>query len=177
MGRYFIPLGIFLVLVAFLYVGLFRDPRLVPSPLIGKSAPEFTLPDVKDPSKSLSRKDLLGKVSLVNVWASWCVSCRQEHPLVMELAKSGEVTVYGLNYKDEREDALRWLNAFGDPYMVSAYDLSGRVGIDWGVYGTPESFVVDQNGVIRYKQIGPISPDVLEQKILPLIRELKGAKT
>lgn len=177
MGRYFIPLGIFVALVAFLYVGLFRDPRLVPSPLIGKPAPEFALPDVKDPSKTLSRKDLLGKVSLVNVWASWCVSCRQEHPLVMELAKTGEVTVYGLNYKDEREDALRWLNVFGDPYMVSAYDANGRVGIDWGVYGTPESFVVDQNGIIRYKQIGPISQDVLEQKILPLIRELKGAKT
>jgi cytochrome c biogenesis protein CcmG, thiol:disulfide interchange protein DsbE len=177
MGRYFIPLAIFLVLAVFLGVGLRLDPHLVPSPLIGKPAPDFTLPDVKDPNKNLSRKDLLGKVSLVNVWASWCVSCRAEHPLLVELARTGRVTVYGLNYKDQREDALRWLEVLGDPYLLSAFDQDGRVGIDWGVYGTPETFVVDRRGIIRYKHVGPISVEVIEQTILPLVSRLEGEKT
>jgi cytochrome c biogenesis protein CcmG/thiol:disulfide interchange protein DsbE len=177
MARYFLPLGIFAALVVLLAVGLTLNPRLVPSPLIDKPAPAFTLPDVKDPQHTVSRADLEGKVSLVNVWASWCVSCRAEHPLFMELARAGIVPVYGINYKDERPDALRWLEAFGDPYVVSAYDYSGRVGIEWGVYGTPETFLVDRNGIIRYKHVGPVTVQDLERKILPRIKELQEEKS
>jgi cytochrome c biogenesis protein CcmG/thiol:disulfide interchange protein DsbE len=176
MVRYIIPLALFAVLVAFLAVGLSLNPRLVPSPLIGKPAPEFTLPELADPAKTLSRQDLLGKVSLVNVWASWCVSCRVEHPLLMEIAKTGKVQVYGLNYKDERPDAMRWLATYGDPYLANAFDQNGRVGIDWGVYGTPETFVVDRRGTIRYKVIGPITEDVWQKELLPLVRKLEAER-
>jgi cytochrome c biogenesis protein CcmG/thiol:disulfide interchange protein DsbE len=176
MVRYVIPLVLFAVLVAFLAVGLSLNPRLVPSPLIGKPAPEFALPELSDPAKTLSREDLLGKVSLVNVWASWCVSCRVEHPLLMEIAKSGKVQVYGLNYKDERADAMRWLANYGDPYLANGFDQNGRVGIDWGVYGTPETFVVDRRGTIRYKVIGPITEDTWEKELLPLVRKLEGER-
>ncbi len=172
MVRYVIPLVLFVVLVVFLAVGLSLNPRLVPSPLIGKPAPAFTLPEVQDPAKTLSRQDLLGKVSLLNVWASWCVSCRAEHPLLMEIARSGQVQVYGLNYKDQRQDALRWLQSYGDPYLASAFDENGRVGIDWGVYGTPETFVVDRKGTIRYKVIGPVTEEVWEKELLPLVKKL-----
>jgi cytochrome c biogenesis protein CcmG/thiol:disulfide interchange protein DsbE len=174
MMRYVIPLVLFLVIVGFLAVGLSLNPRLVPSPLIGKPAPEFSLPEVRDPARTVSRQDLLGKVSLVNVWASWCVSCRVEHPLLMDVARSGKVQVYGLNYKDQRQDALRWLQSYGDPYLASAYDVDGRVGIDWGVYGTPETFVVDRKGTIRYKLVGPIDEDVWQNQILPLVTKLEG---
>jgi cytochrome c biogenesis protein CcmG/thiol:disulfide interchange protein DsbE len=169
MGRYFIPLAIFVVLVVFLAIGLGLNPRLVPSPLIDKPAPEFALPEVKDPSKTVSRNDLVGKVSLVNVWASWCVSCRAEHPLLVDLGKTGKVVIYGLNYKDTRPDALRWLQVLGDE--------QGRVGIDWGVYGVPETFVVDRNGVIRYKHVGPISEKDLQETIMPLVKRLEAEKT
>ncbi len=172
-ARFLIPLALFVVLVAFLAIGLRLNPRYVPSPLIGKPAPDFTLPDVKDPDKTVSRKDLLGKVTLVNVWASWCVSCRAEHPLWVALARSGKVAIYGINYKDRREDALRWLELYGDPYIASAFDQDGRVAIEWGVYGTPETFVVDKAGIIRYKQVGPVTEEVLNKKLLPLIEELQ----
>ena len=175
--RDFLPLGIFVALVVLLAVGLTLNPRLVPSPLIDKPAPNFDLPSVMNPEQRISKKDLEGKVSLVNVWASWCVSCRAEHPLFMQIARSGVVPVYGINYKDERADALRWLEAFGNPYKESAWDLDGRVGIEWGVYGTPETFLVDQQGVIRYKQIGPMTVEDLENKILPLIRKLRGEQS
>jgi cytochrome c biogenesis protein CcmG, thiol:disulfide interchange protein DsbE len=124
--------------------------------------------------KTLTSRDNLGKVWLLNVWASWCVSCREEHPLLVELAKSGIVPVYGLNYKDQRDDALRWLKQFGDPYTISIVDPEGRTGIDYGVYGVPETYVIDKNGVIRYKQIGPVTVDALQTKILPLVKELQG---
>jgi cytochrome c biogenesis protein CcmG/thiol:disulfide interchange protein DsbE len=176
MVRYLIPLVLFAVLVAFLAVGLSLNPRLVPSPLIGKPAPGFTLPELADPAKTLSRADLLGKVSLVNVWASWCVSCRVEHPLLMEIARSGKVQVYGLNYKDERPDAMRWLATYGDPYLANGFDQNGRVGIDWGVYGTPETFVVDRRGTIRYKVIGPITEDVWQKELLPLVKKLEAER-
>ena len=168
-----IPLGVFIVLCAFLLVGLWRDPREVPSPLIGKPAPAFTLAQLHEPSKTLGPADLKGQVWLLNVWASWCVSCREEHPLLVGLAKAKLVPIVGLDYKDETAAGKRWLAQHGDPYTVSVVDRDGRVGIDWGVYGVPETFVVDKTGTIRYKQIGPLTAEALEQKILPLIRELQ----
>jgi len=172
--RFLIPLGIFIVLLLFLAVGLRLDPRMVPSPLIDKPAPAFTLPRLDDPQRLVSEKDLLGKVWLLNVWASWCVSCREEHPVLVEFAKKNIVPIYGLNYKDERKDALAWLGQFGNPYTVSIMDADGRIGIDYGVYGVPETYVIDKQGVIRYKQIGPVTPEVLDAKILPLVRKLQG---
>ena len=173
MTRFLLPLAIFVVLVGFLLVGLNLNPRQVPSPLIGKPAPEFQLQQLHQAEKTLTSKDNLGKVWLLNVWASWCVSCREEHPLLVELAKSGIVPVYGLNYKDQRDDALRWLKQFGDPYTVSIVDPERRTGIDYGVYGVPETYVIDKKGVIRYKQIGPVTVDALQTKILPLVKELE----
>ena len=171
------PLVLFVVLVVVLAIGLTKDPRLVPSPLIDKAMPAFSLPQLHEADQTLGSTDLRGQVLLLNVWASWCVACRAEHPVLMELAKSGQVAIYGLNYKDQREDALRWLVYSGDPYTTSAYDLEGKVGIDFGVYGVPETFIVDQNGIIRYKQIGPITEEVLNKKIMPFINQLKAAST
>lgn len=172
--RYLIPLGVFGLLLVFLGVGLYLDPSKVPSPLIDKAAPAFELPQLHDANRTISSKDMLGQVWMFNVWASWCVSCRQEHPLLVELSRQGVVPIYGLNYKDRREDALGWLRDLGNPYVKSAYDVEGRVGMDYGVYGVPETYVIDKEGIIRYKQIGPITPDVLKDKILPLVRELQG---
>ena len=168
-----IPLGIFVVLCAFLLAGLWRDPREVPSPLIGKPAPPFTLAQLHEPAKTLAPADLKGQVWLLNVWASWCASCRDEHPLLVELGKAKILPIVGLNYKDESAAGLFWLAQNGDPYSVSVVDRDGRVGIDWGVYGAPETFVVDKTGTIRYKQIGPLTVESLEKRILPLIRELQ----
>ncbi|MFN7087349.1 MAG: DsbE family thiol:disulfide interchange protein [Burkholderiales bacterium] len=168
----FLPLGIFAALVALLAVGLTLNPREVPSPLIDKPAPHFELPQLHAPDKTFSEKDMLGQVWLLNVWASWCVSCRAEHPVLLDLARSNVVPIYGLNYKDERKDGIAWLQSLGDPYRLSAYDINGRVGIDYGVYGVPETYVIDKRGVIRHKQIGPVTPEILKQKILPLINEL-----
>ena len=174
MARYLVPLGIFLVLVVFLGVGLGLNPRQVPSPLIDRPAPAFVLPQLHAPEKSIGPEALRGQVWLLNVWASWCVSCRQEHPVLIDLAKSGEVPIYGLNYKDQREDALRWLVQWGDPYKLSIMDVKGATGIDYGVYGVPETFVIDKAGIIRYKQIGPLTPEILRDKILPLVRKLNA---
>ena len=172
MGRFLAPLVIFIVLVGFLWVGLGRDPREVPSPLVGKPAPAFVLPQLHEPTKALSVADMRGQVWLLNVWASWCVSCREEHPVLVELSKSKVVPIIGLNYKDQNPDALRWLAQFGDPYTLSITDADGRVGIDYGVYGVPETYVIDKAGIIRMKHIGPVTPLVLQQKILPLVKEL-----
>ena len=172
MGRYLIPLVLFMVLVIFLAIGLNRDPREVPSPLINKPAPAFNLPQLKEPAKTFSAVDMRGKVWLLNVWASWCVTCRDEHPLLLQYAKTGVVPIYGLNYKDQRADALNWLNELGDPYVLSAADLDGRVGIDYGVYGAPETYLIDQAGTIRFKQIGPVTPRVWTNTIVPLVQEL-----
>ena len=170
--RYLIPLGIFIALVAFFAVGLVRDPREVPSPFIGKAAPAFKLQQLHEADRVFTPEDMKGKVWLLNVWASWCVSCRVEHPLLVEMSKKNLVPIVGLNYKDRREDGVQWLTKFGDPYALSAYDVEGKVGIDFGVYGVPETFVIDKQGVIRYKQIGPITPEALERTILPLVRKL-----
>ena len=171
MNRFLLPLGLFIVLLGFLAVGLNRDPREVPSPLVGKPAPAFELPQLHQPDKTFAPKEMLGKVWLLNVWASWCVSCRQEHPVLVKYAKQG-VPVVGLDYKDQREDGLRWLKQFGDPYLLSAWDGDGRVGIDYGVYGVPETYLIDKSGTIRYKHIGPITAEAMEQKILPMMKEL-----
>lgn len=174
MKRFLLPLGIFIVLVGFLAVGLRLNPREVPSPLINKPAPPFTLPVLTDPQRTFSQKDMLGKVWLLNVWASWCVSCREEHPLLVEFSKRNIVPIYGLNYKDERKDALAWLARLGNPYTTSIMDRDGRIGIDYGVYGVPETYVIDKQGVIRYKQIGPVTPEILDAKIVPLVKKLQG---
>jgi cytochrome c biogenesis protein CcmG/thiol:disulfide interchange protein DsbE len=168
-----IPLGVFVVLFGFLLVGLWLNPREVPSPLIGKPAPQFNLVQLHQQNRTLGTGDLQGKVWLLNVWASWCVSCRVEHPLLVELARSKVVPIVGLNYKDKPTDGIGWLQEHGNPYDVSVIDRDGRVGIDWGVYGVPETFVVDKQGVIRFKQIGPVTAEALEKKILPLVRELQ----
>jgi len=174
MKRYLVPLGIFIVLVGFLAAGLQLNPREVPSPLIDKPAPPFTLAQLADPQKQFSSKEMLGKVWVLNVWASWCVACREEHPFLIDLANSKVVPVYGLNYKDKPEDAVRWLKQFGDPYALSVMDADGRVGIDYGVYGVPETYVIDKQGVIRYKRIGVVNREVLDGTILPLVKKLNG---
>ena len=175
MSRFLLPLVIFIILVLFLAVGLKLKPREVPSPLIGKTAPAFRLAQLHDASKTIGPEDLRGQVWLLNVWASWCVTCRQEHPLLVEMKRQNLVPIYGLNYKDKREDGLAWLKQFGDPYVLAAYDIEGRAGIDWGVYGVPETFLIDKAGIIRYKVIGAITPEIVQDKLIPLIKELNGA--
>jgi cytochrome c biogenesis protein CcmG/thiol:disulfide interchange protein DsbE len=173
--RYILPLVAFLVLSAFLYVGLNLNPHEVPSPLIGKPAPAFSLPQLQQPDQRFSAEEMRGKVWMLNVWASWCVSCREEHPILVSLARQNIVPIYGLDYKDKEEDGKGWLEQHGDPYVLSVADRDGRVGIDYGVYGVPETYVIDKQGIIRYKQIGPITPKVLNEKILPLVAELNRA--
>mgnify|MGYP000663312190 CR=1 FL=1 len=140
----------------------------------GKAAPAFRLEQLHDEKLAFTPEEMKGKVWLLNVWASWCVACPAEHPLLVDMSKQKLVPIVGLNYKDKREDGMRWLKRYGDPYMLSAYDFRGQVGIDYGVYGVPETFVIDKQGVIRYKQIGPITREALDQKILPLIKELNA---
>jgi cytochrome c biogenesis protein CcmG/thiol:disulfide interchange protein DsbE len=174
MNRFLIPFGLFVVVVGFLAVGLTLNPRELPSPLVGKAAPEFSLPQLHDQEKTISSNDLKGKVWLLNFWASWCGGCKDEHPVLIHLAQSGVVPIYGMDYKDQRSEALAWLKEWGNPYSVVAVDEPGRVGINYGVYGVPETYVIDKAGVIRYKQIGPLREDILEKKILPLVRELQN---
>ena len=174
MMRFILPFIVFVVLAVFLFVGLNLNPREVPSPLIDKPAPAFTLPQLHEPQKTFSPADMKGKVWLLNVWASWCVSCREEHPVLMGLAQQNIVPIYGLDYKDSAAEAERWLQKGGDPYVLSVMDTEGRIGIDYGVYGVPETYVIDKQGVIRYKQIGPVTPDNLREKILPMVAELQA---
>ena len=168
----FLPLVLFVILVGLLAYGLTLDPRRVPSPLIGKPVPTFELP-LLNKSGTLSSSDLRGEISLVNAWASWCVACRAEHEIVTQLSRSG-LKVYGLNYKDETDNAKGWLNRYGNPYFVNAVDYDGRVGIEWGVYGTPESFLIDHNGIIRHKVIGPITPSIVNDELVPLIQQIRS---
>lgn len=175
MNKFVWPLVGFAGLIALLAVGLKLNPREVPSPLVGKPAPEFQIAQLHAPEQTFSPSSMRGQVWLLNVWASWCVSCREEHPVLNAYVKSpGAVPLIGLNHKDKREDGIRWLMQFGDPYRLSAYDIEGRVGIQYGVYGVPETYVIDKAGVIRFKQIGPVTPKVLQEKILPLLEELKS---
>ena len=174
MNRFLWPLIGFVVLVVLLAVGLNLNPADVPSPLVGKPAPLFSLAKLEAPEQNFSPKDMLGKVWLLNVWASWCVACLQEHPVLVEFSKSGVLPIYGLNYKDRPDAAKAWLAKNGNPYNVSIVDADGRVGIDYGVYGVPETFLIDKQGVIRFKQIGALTPEVLQDKVLPLLRKLNG---
>jgi cytochrome c biogenesis protein CcmG/thiol:disulfide interchange protein DsbE len=177
MLRFALPLAVFIAIAGLLAVGLGLDPREVPSPLIGKPAPSFVLPRLDQPGSTIGTEELRGQVWLLNVWASWCVACRAEHSVITALANSGEVEIVGLNYKDTIPEARRWLKQFGDPYVVSAVDADGRVGIDYGVYGVPETFVVDQDGIIRHKHIGPVTTEDVNRDLLPLIRELKSRQS
>jgi len=172
MKRYLLPLLVFLVLVGFFAVGLNLNPREVPSALIGKPVPAFSLPRLDDASKKFSAQEMKGKVWVINVWASWCAPCRQEHPLVNDMVKQGGAPVVGLNYKDKPDNARAWLTELGNPFVANASDIEGLVGIEFGVYGVPETFVIDQAGVIRLKHIGPLTPEALQGKILPMLRKL-----
>jgi cytochrome c biogenesis protein CcmG/thiol:disulfide interchange protein DsbE len=174
MWRFIIPLVVFLGLVGLFYVGLQKDPQELPSALLNKPAPQFALPVLHQPESSFASADMKGQVWILNVWASWCASCRSEHPLFLELARTGQAKLYGLNYKDERADALNWLNELGNPYVASLSDLAGNVGIDFGVYGVPETFVIDKQGVVRYKHVGPVSRQQWQEKFVPLLKELEG---
>lgn len=173
---FILPLIVFIAMVGFFAVGLTLNPRHLPSPLIGKPAPEFTLPRLKAPEETIEMSDLKGKVSLVNVWATWCANCLREHPVLMHIAKHSDVPLYGMDYKDERGAALEWLKRLGDPYAANAYDADGRVGLDWGVYGAPETFLLDRNGIIRHKQVGEMTLKDWQESFQPLIRELKAAQ-
>ncbi|MCG6970148.1 MAG: DsbE family thiol:disulfide interchange protein [Gammaproteobacteria bacterium] len=171
--RYLVPLIIFIVVAAFLYRGLSLNPREVPSPFINKPAPDFTLQKLENMGEQFSNKDMLGKVWLLNVWASWCVACRQEHPLLVQMRRRGEIPIYGLNYKDAPSQARQWLKQHGDPYEISVVDFQGNVGIDYGVYGVPETFIIDKRGIIRHKVIGPISTNILNECVMPLVKVLE----
>lgn len=177
MLRYLLPLGIFLALALLLGIGLKLDPREVPSPLIDKPAPAFSLPRLDDPARAVSNEDLRGRVWLLNVWASWCTACVAEHRVITALADTGEIPIIGLNYKDQSPDARRWLRQHGDPYVMSLADGDGRVGIDWGVYGVPETFLIDQDGIVRHKHIGPVTWEDVQSELLPMIRALKARQS
>lgn len=175
MRRFLVPFIIFVSLLVFLGIGLRLNPREVPSPLVGKPAPAFRLASLHAPGEQVSTQAFAGQVWILNVWASWCVACQQEHPVLMDLAKTAGVPMVGLNYKDKREDGIAWLSRHGDPYAVSAFDHDGRVGIDYGVYGVPETYVIDKHGAIRYKFTGPLTQQAVSRQLLPLIKELNRA--
>ena len=171
-----LPLVVFVAFVLLLMSGIGKNPRLIPSPLIGKPAPEFALPSLHQPDRVIRKQDLLGQYYLLNVWGSWCPSCRVEHPMVTEVARSGIIPVYGLNWKDEPENAKAWLQRFGDPYRDVLVDYEGRTAIDFGVYGAPESFIIDQKGIIRHKVVGEITPQVVQNELLPLVRKIEAGQ-
>lgn len=173
MNRAFLPLIAFMVLVVFLGIGLTKDPRKLPSTFIGKSAPVFTLPQLHKLNKTFSPKDMLGKVWVLNVWASWCVSCRAEHHVLNAMVNSNKVNLIGLNYKDAVSDARRWLSRYGDPYQLSVSDVEGLIGIEWGVYGVPETFIIDKKGIVRLKHTGPVTNKDILEEIIPLVNKLE----
>ena len=170
--KFLIPLALFLIAIGFLFKGLFLNPREVPSPLVGKPAPAFTAPILGEAGKIFNSKDMQGQVWLLNVWASWCVACREEHPLLMQMAETKRIATYGLAYKDIDADAQQVLVAMGNPYNKVITDTDGKIGIDYGVYGVPETYLIDKQGTIRYKHIGPLTPEILLTKIVPLLKEL-----
>jgi len=171
---FLVPLAAFFILAGFLFVGLSRDQREVPSPLIDKPPPAFSLPRLEDPGRQITSADLRGQVWMLNVWASWCVACREEHALLVDFSKKGLLPIYGLDYKDQRDDGTAWLARMGNPYEASLFDGEGRVGIDFGVYGVPETFIIDKTGTVRLKHIGPLTPDVIATEIEPLLKKLNA---
>ncbi len=174
MIRTLVPATIFAIMIVFFWTGLKLNPTEIPSPLIGKPSPSFDLPLLRDAQASITQEQLRGQVSLLNVWATWCGGCRQEHGFLMQLAAQEAVPIYGLNYRDERSSALSWLQQLGDPYVANAFDKDGLVSIDWGVYGAPETFLIDAEGIVRYKHIGPLTPEVWRNKLQPRIRLMTG---
>jgi cytochrome c biogenesis protein CcmG, thiol:disulfide interchange protein DsbE len=175
MWRFIVPIGLFATLAAFLFIGLGRDKETLPSPLIGKPAPQFELPRVEDPSQKISNRELVGRPYVVNIWGTWCFACREEHAVLMEIARRGEVPLVGLNWKDELAPAQQWLKQLGNPYVATAFDPQGDVGIDWGAYGAPETYLVDARGTIVYKYVSPVTIEVWEREFLPRIAQA-GAK-
>jgi cytochrome c biogenesis protein CcmG, thiol:disulfide interchange protein DsbE len=173
--RHFLPLAVLLAIGALFWVGLDLQPAIVPSPLVGQPAPAFELPLLEDAERTFTQADLKGRVTLVHVWATWCVTCRAEHPTLLAFARTGRVPVIGLVYKDDRALALRWLETAGNPYALNVFDEAGRVAIDWGVYGTPETFVVDRDGIIQYKHVGPLTDDLIGRELIPLLDALQAA--
>ncbi|BAP87488.1 periplasmic protein thiol:disulfide oxidoreductase DsbE [Burkholderiales bacterium GJ-E10] len=173
--RYLLPLVVFLAIVGFLFKGLWMDPREIPSPLIDKPAPDFRVASLSSPEQMVDRKDMLGKVWMLNAFASWCVACREEQPMLVDFARSSGVPIIGLDYKDTRPAGLGWLVQYGNPYAEIAFDQSGRIGINYGVYAVPETFLIDKQGVVRFKQIGPFTPDIIQNTLLPLIRKLQNS--
>jgi cytochrome c biogenesis protein CcmG/thiol:disulfide interchange protein DsbE len=171
---FILPLIIFAVIAGLLFNGLWHDPREILSPLIDKPAPDFRVESIEDPARMVDRKDMLGKVWILNAWASWCVACREEHPVLVDFARTRTIPVVGLNYRDTRADGMRWLAQFGNPYATSAYDEAGRVGMDYGVNAVPETFLIDKQGIVRYKHIGPVTPDLIQDTLLPLIQRLNA---
>ncbi|MET0533880.1 MAG: DsbE family thiol:disulfide interchange protein [Steroidobacter sp.] len=171
MLKYLVPIGLFAVLFGFMYFGLGRDKQTLPSPLIGKPAPIFALPLLEDPSKTFSNSEFAGKPYVLNVWGSWCVGCRHEHGALMEIARRAEVPMIGLNWNDDREQALLWLKQLGDPYAINAFDGESRVAIDWGVYGAPETFLVGANGKVLKKHTAPITVEIWDQEFVPLLKQ------
>jgi len=172
--KFFLPIAAFVGLVGIFYIGLYKDPTLVPSPFIGKPAPEFDLPSLHAPDQRVSNANMHNQVVLVNVWASWCPSCVQEHKLLMQIAANGTVPIIGLNWKDERSAGIKWLQQLGNPYTAIAYDYDNVVGIDWGVYGAPETFLIDADGIILHKLVGQLTPEIWQEEFLPLIQEAKS---
>ncbi len=174
MSRFLIPLVLVAVMIPVFVIGLNRDPSEIPSPLLMKPAPEFELPSLKDPGQNVGSADYKGRLALLNVWATWCVGCRQEHDYLLRLANETDIPLYGLNWRDRREDAISWLQQLGDPYVASAYDEDGRVGIDWGVYGAPETFLINTDGIVLYKHISPLTEEVWQKEFQPRILAAKG---
>jgi cytochrome c biogenesis protein CcmG/thiol:disulfide interchange protein DsbE len=176
MSKFLIPLFAFLVLVAVFVVGLTMDPSRIPSPLLENPAPKFSLPSLQDPAVEVGSANYANQMALVNIWATWCAGCRQEHGFLLELAREGDIPIFGLNWRDNRPDALQWLQTLGDPYIASGFDADGRVGIDWGAYGAPETFLVDSNGVVIHKHIAPLNREIWERDFVPLIRAREGVE-
>ena len=176
MSRYLLPIVLVAILIPIFVIGLGRNPNELPSPFIGKPAPQFELSTLKDFSQTVGTADFAGKTVLVNVWATWCVGCRQEHDFLLALADSGDIPIYGINWRDTHAEAIRWLDQLGDPYVASAYDPDGRVGIDWGVYGAPETFLVGVDGTVLHKHLGPLSLPIWERDFMPLIAQSESAQ-
>lgn len=174
MWKYLIPVTLLAVLAVFFWRGLWLDPTYIPSPLVGQPAPEFSLPALENPNRTVGSDDLEGQLSLLNVWATWCVGCRQEHGFLLELSESGGVPIYGLNWRDERDEALAWLDRLGSPYVASAYDYDGQVAVEWGVYGAPETFLIDRDGTVLHKHVGPLTESFWRDDFVPIIEQHCG---